>query len=75
MGTIRRRGRPRKRWEACENGCIAGRNARKRRIAELQAERQEIDAELGKVQTTGRLSKLNDRVAEIVKEIEQLQAK
>jgi hypothetical protein len=55
-----------------ENGCIAGRYARKRRIAELEAERQKIEAQMGQVQPTGSLSKLNAQDAEIIKEIERL---
>jgi hypothetical protein len=48
--------------------------ARKDRIEELEAERQEIEAqmEMGKVHSTGRLSELNARIAEIVGEIKRL---
>jgi hypothetical protein len=48
--------------------------ARKDRIEELEAERQEIEAqmEMGKAHSTGRLSELNARIAEIVGEIKRL---
>jgi Skp family chaperone for outer membrane proteins len=46
--------------------------ARKRRLEELEAKRREIQAEMSKVQRTGRLSELNARLAEIVQEIKQL---
>ena len=45
---------------------------RKRRMDELESERQKIEAEISKVQKLGRLSELNNRLAEIKAETKRL---